>query len=229
MLAPVGSTGGPKADWDRVGAGRRGGRPSGRLAKAKQQPTARSTINISITKISTNKKVTAATTPVAVLCCSTRPSPPSARRPSPCPPRDRRPPPLRPSTRPCRSPFATASKTCPFARTRRWMRRRNVRHSPVACAFTHSPSHGASKTRRKQRVEEENARGGRSGRPSRTKGGAQQQWARLLLQDGRAIGYVLAPVGDECRRGGGRRRPFDLVRVTILDEMTERDQEDSSD
>ena len=59
--------------------------------------------------------------------------------------------------------------------------------------------------------------------------GAPQQWSRLLLEDGRAIGYVLAPVGGECRRGGGRRRPFNLVRVTILDEMTERDQEDSSD
>ena len=59
--------------------------------------------------------------------------------------------------------------------------------------------------------------------------GAPQQWSRLLLEDGRAIGYVLAPVGGECRRGGGRRRPFNLVRVTILDEMTEVELEDSSE
>ena len=48
--------------------------------------------------------------------------------------------------------------------------RRNVRFSPFACAFTHSPSHGASMTRRKRMVEEEHGPGGRSGRPSRKTG-----------------------------------------------------------
>ena len=88
-----------------------------------------------------------------------------------------------------------------------------------------------------KRIEDEAEAKGRGGKLSRRKKrptlederGAQQQWARLLLQDGRAIGYVLAPVGDECRRGGGRRRPFNLVRVTILDEMTEVELEDSSE
>ena len=61
-----------------------------------------------------------------------------------------------------------------------------------------------------------------------------RKWGTTPLGEAFARGraadwYVLAPVGDECRRGGGRRRPYDLVRVTILDEMTEREQEDSSD
>ena len=88
-----------------------------------------------------------------------------------------------------------------------------------------------------RRIEDEAEAEGRGGKWSRRKkrptvegeSGAQHHWARLLLEDGRPIGYVLAPVGDECRRGGGRRRPYDLVRVTILDEMTEREQEDWSD
>ena len=89
-------------------------------------------------------------------------------------------------------------------------------------------------TRRIDDEEEANGRGAtwprRKKRPTvEGESGAQHHWARLLLEDGRPIGYVLAPVGDECRRGVGRRRPCDLVRVTILDEMTERDLEDSSD
>ena len=85
-----------------------------------------------------------------------------------------------------------------------------------------------------RRIEDEAEAEGRGGKWSRRKkrptvegeSGAQHHWARLLLEDGRPIGYVLAPVGDECRRGGGRRRPYNLARVTILDEMTERELED---
>ena len=88
-----------------------------------------------------------------------------------------------------------------------------------------------------RRIDEAATTKGRGGTWARKKkrptvadqGGAKHQWSRLLLEDGRAIGYVLAPVGGECRRGGGRRRPFNLVRVTILDEMTEVELEDSSE
>jgi len=92
-------------------------------------------------------------------------------------------------------------------------------------------------TRRIDDEEEANGRGGtwprRKRRPTVEEYGATTQWSRLLLGDGRPIGYVLAPVGDQCRGGRGRRhlprRPVGLLRVTILDEMTERELEDWSD
>jgi len=88
-----------------------------------------------------------------------------------------------------------------------------------------------------RRIEDEAEAEGRGGTWARRKKrptvaderGAKHQWSRLLLEDGRAIGYVLAPVGCQCHRGGGRRRPSNLERVTILDEMTEMELEDCSD
>ena len=92
-------------------------------------------------------------------------------------------------------------------------------------------------TRRIDDEEEANGRGGtwsrRKKRPTVEEDGATKQWSRLLLGDGRPIGYVLAPVGDQYRGGRGRRhlprRPVGLLRVTILDEMTEVELEDSSE
>ena len=53
--------------------------------------------------------------------------------------------------------------------------------------------------------------------------GLKVRWRSLVLVDGLSIGYVLAPVGS-CRSSAVcRRRPFGLRRVTILDEITERD------
>ena len=88
-------------------------------------------------------------------------------------------------------------------------------------------------TRRIDDEAEEKGRGGkwsrRKKRPTVEEKGATKHWSRLLLEDGRPIGYVLTPVGDQYRGGSGRRRPPDLVRVTILDEKTERELEDWSD
>ena len=65
------------------------------------------------------------------------------------------------------------------------------------------------------------------------KTGQQNNGRGFLLGDGRPIGYVLAPVGDQYRCGRGRRqlprRPVGQLRVTILDEMTEGELEDWSD
>ena len=92
-------------------------------------------------------------------------------------------------------------------------------------------------TRRIDDEEEANGRGGtwsrRKKRPTVEEKGATKQWSRLLLEDGRPMGYVLTPVGDQYRGGRGRRqlprRPVGQLRVTILDEMTEGELEDWSD
>ena len=56
--------------------------------------------------------------------------------------------------------------------------------------------------------------------------GLKFRWRSLVLVDGLSIGYVLAPVGS-CRSSAVcRRRPFGLRRVTILDEITERDMDE---
>ena len=56
--------------------------------------------------------------------------------------------------------------------------------------------------------------------------GQKFRWRSLVLVDGLSIGYVLAPVGS-CRSSAVcRRRPMGLRRVTILDEITERDMDD---
>ena len=56
--------------------------------------------------------------------------------------------------------------------------------------------------------------------------GQKFRWRSLVLVDGLSIGYVLAPVGS-CRSSAVcRRRPMGLRRVTILDEIVERDMDE---
>ena len=82
-------------------------------------------------------------------------------------------------------------------------------------------------TRRIDDEEEANGRGGkwsrRKKRPTVEEYGATKQWSRLLLGDGRPIGYVLAPVGDQYRGGSGRRqlprRPVGLVTLLLVSIM----------
>ena len=92
-----------------------------------------------------------------------------------------------------------------------------------------------------RRIDDEEEANGRWGKWSRRKKrptvepeeGATKQWSRLLLEDGVPIGHVLANVGDQYRGGSGRRllprRPVGMVRVTILNDMTERELDDWSD
>ena len=135
---------------------------------------------------------------------------------------------------PSHAPFANASKTSPFRQKevvddeakRATLARRVRRVRLYALAVTKDmdddeariirydrrgkPRHPTRKTR--PIVEDDN--------------GLKFRWRSLVLEDRLSLGYVLAPVGA-CRSNAVCRcRPMGLSRVTMLDEVTERDMDE---
>ena len=218
LLAPVGSTGGPKADWDRVGAGRRG-TPDGTTRKRKTvaNNTHKNNRNNTRNDILLKHAPSAAVCPTLVaMCTPTRP--------------------MATSSSTFGSPFSIALRNRLQDLALRQDAEVDDEAKRVILALR-MRLYALALTRRIDDEEEANGRGGtwsrRKKRPTVEEDGATKQWSRLLLGDGRPIGYVLAPVGDQYRGGRGRRhlprRPVGLLRVTILDEMTEVELEDSSE